>query len=163
MYAPKFHPAMRFAGPVRREIGIRTAFNILGPLTNPARARHQVLGVPDAALAEKMARALARLDTVHALVVHGHGGLDALALSGPPTGASASSWRARASIRARPRRAWSRWWRRARSGEHARRKDAPMPQQWDADIELSVVEAGRLIEQQFPELAPAQLEQLGIG
>jgi len=83
MFAPKFHPAMRFAGPVRREIGIRTAFNILGPLTNPARARHQVLGVPDAALAEKMAYALSRLDTVHALVVHGHGGLDELALSGP--------------------------------------------------------------------------------
>src|SRR5690349_10433671 len=83
MFAPKFHPAMRFAGPVRREIGIRTAFNILGPLTNPARARHQVLGVPDAALAEKMAHALARLDTAHALVVHGHGGLDELALSGP--------------------------------------------------------------------------------
>src|SRR4051812_28435960 len=82
MYAPKFHPAMRFAGPVRREIGIRTAFNILGPLTNPARARHQVLGVADAGLAEKMARALSRLDTIHALVVHGHGGLDELALSG---------------------------------------------------------------------------------
>ncbi len=74
---------MRYAGPVRREIGIRTAFNILGPLTNPARARHQVLGVADAGLAEKLARALSRLDTVHALVVHGHGGLDELALSGP--------------------------------------------------------------------------------
>ena len=83
MFAPRFHPAMRYAGPVRREIGIRTAFNILGPLTNPARARHQVVGVADAALAEKLARALARLDTVHALVVHGHGGLDELALSGP--------------------------------------------------------------------------------
>jgi anthranilate phosphoribosyltransferase len=83
MFAPRFHPAMRFAGPVRREIGIRTAFNILGPLSNPARARHQVLGVPDAAMAEKMARALARLGSVHALVVHGDGGLDELALSGP--------------------------------------------------------------------------------
>ena len=83
MFAPRFHPAMRYAGPVRREIGIRTAFNILGPLTNPARARHQVLGVADAALAEKLARALARLDTTHALVVHGHGGLDELSLSGP--------------------------------------------------------------------------------
>ena len=83
MFAPKFHPAMRYAGPVRREIGIRTAFNILGPLTNPARARHQVLGVANADLAEKLARALARLDTVHALVVHGHGGLDELSLSGP--------------------------------------------------------------------------------
>jgi anthranilate phosphoribosyltransferase len=83
MYAPKFHPAMRYAGPVRREIGIRTAFNILGPLTNPARARHQVLGVANPELAEKLARALARLDTAHALVVHGHGGLDELSLSGP--------------------------------------------------------------------------------
>lgn len=82
MFAQKFHPAMRYAGPVRREIGIRTAFNVLGPLTNPARARHQVLGVANAALAEKLARALARLDTVHALVVHGDGGLDELALSG---------------------------------------------------------------------------------
>jgi anthranilate phosphoribosyltransferase len=83
MFAQKFHPAMRFVGPVRREIGIRTAFNVLGPLTNPARARHQVLGVADAKLAEKLARALARLDTAHALVVHGDGGLDELALSGP--------------------------------------------------------------------------------
>ncbi len=83
MFAPKFHPAMRFAGPVRREIGIRTAFNILGPLTNPARARHQVLGVASPALAEKLARALSRLDTTHALVVHGHGGVDELSLSGP--------------------------------------------------------------------------------
>jgi anthranilate phosphoribosyltransferase len=83
MFAPKFHPAMRFAGPVRREIGIRTAFNILGPLTNPARARHQVLGVAAAPLAEKLARALSRLDTTHALVVHGDGGVDELSLSGP--------------------------------------------------------------------------------
>jgi anthranilate phosphoribosyltransferase len=83
MFAQKFHPAMRYVGPVRREIGIRTVFNVLGPLTNPARARHQVLGVPSAPLAEKLARSLARLDTVHALVVHGHGGLDELALSGP--------------------------------------------------------------------------------
>ncbi len=83
MFAPNFHPAMRFAGPVRREIGIRTIFNILGPLTNPARARHQVLGVASAPLAEKLAHALSRLDTVHALVVHGHGGVDELTLSGP--------------------------------------------------------------------------------
>ncbi|NTW03355.1 MAG: anthranilate phosphoribosyltransferase, partial [Oscillochloris sp.] len=83
MFAPKFHPAMRFAGPVRREIGIRTAFNILGPLTNPARAKYQVLGVASATLAEKLARALSRLDIVHALVVHGDGGVDELTLSGP--------------------------------------------------------------------------------
>jgi anthranilate phosphoribosyltransferase len=85
MFAQKFHPAMRYVGPVRREIGIRTVFNVLGPLTNPARARHQVLGVAAPALAEKLARALVRLDTAHALVVHGHGGLDELALSGPNT------------------------------------------------------------------------------
>jgi anthranilate phosphoribosyltransferase len=85
MFAQKFHPAMRYVGPIRREIGIRTAFNILGPLTNPARARHQVIGVANAALAEKLARALARLDTAHALVVHGHGGLDELSLSGANT------------------------------------------------------------------------------
>lgn len=83
MFAPKFHPAMRFAGPVRREIGIRTAFNILGPLTNPARARYQVLGVASPVLAEKLARALGRLGTTHALVVHGDGGVDELSLSGP--------------------------------------------------------------------------------
>jgi anthranilate phosphoribosyltransferase len=82
MFAPKFHPAMRYAGPVRRDIGIRTAFNVLGPLTNPAHARHQVLGVASAALAEKLARALSRLGTVHALVVHGDGGTDELTLSG---------------------------------------------------------------------------------
>lgn len=83
MFAPKFHPAMRYAGPVRREIGIRTIFNVLGPLTNPAHARHQVLGVANELLAEKMANALARLDTQHALVVHGHGGVDELTLTGP--------------------------------------------------------------------------------
>lgn len=83
MFAQKFHPAMRFVGPVRREIGIRTVFNVLGPLTNPARARHQVLGVASPALAAKLARALARLDTEHALVIHGDGGLDELALTGP--------------------------------------------------------------------------------
>ncbi len=81
MFAPNFHPAMRFAGPVRREIGIRTVFNILGPLTNPARARHQVLGVPGAALAEKLACAMSRMDIVHGLVVHGDDGMDELSLS----------------------------------------------------------------------------------
>jgi anthranilate phosphoribosyltransferase len=83
MFAPQFHPAMRFVGPVRREIGIRTVFNILGPLSNPARARHQVLGAASAPLAEKLAHALSRLGTSHALVVHGDGGVDELSLSGP--------------------------------------------------------------------------------
>jgi anthranilate phosphoribosyltransferase len=74
---------MRFAGPVRREIGIRTVFNVLGPMTNPAGARHQVIGVPSEALAEKIAHAMSRLDIAHALVVHGDSGLDELSLSGP--------------------------------------------------------------------------------
>ena len=85
MFAQKFHPAMRFAGPVRREIGIRTVFNILGPLANPARAEYQVVGVAAAPLADKLANALARMDSRHALVVHGSDGMDELSLSGPST------------------------------------------------------------------------------
>ncbi len=82
MFAQAFHPAMRHAGPVRREIGIRTVFNILGPLTNPAGVQHLLLGVADQQLSETMARVLALLGVDHALVVHGHGGLDELSLSG---------------------------------------------------------------------------------
>lgn len=85
MFAPKFHPAMRYAGPVRREIGIRTVFNILGPLANPARAEYQVVGVATAPLAEKLANALARMGAHHALVVHGNDGLDELSMSAPST------------------------------------------------------------------------------
>ena len=76
---------MKFATPLRREIGIRTVFNILGPLTNPAGARAQVLGVGDASIAERMAAALGRLGIKHALVVHGDDGLDELSISGPST------------------------------------------------------------------------------
>lgn len=83
MYAQKFHPAMRYAGPVRREIGIRTAFNVLGPLANPARAEFQVVGVAAAPLADKLANALARMGTRHALVVHGSDGMDELSISAP--------------------------------------------------------------------------------
>lgn len=83
MFAPTFHPAMRFAGPPRREIGIRTVFNILGPLTNPAGARSQVLGIADGALGEKMARVLQHLGCQHALVVHGEDGLDEISISAP--------------------------------------------------------------------------------
>jgi anthranilate phosphoribosyltransferase len=82
MLAPLYHPATRFAVLPRREIGIRTVFNILGPLTNPARVKGQVLGVADAALAPLMAGALARLGSRHALVVSGEGGLDELSISG---------------------------------------------------------------------------------
>ena len=83
MFAPTFHPAMRYAGPLRREIGIRTVFNILGPLTNPAGARSQVLGIADGSLGEKMARVLQYLGSQHALVVHGEDGLDEISIAAP--------------------------------------------------------------------------------
>ena len=82
MFAPVFHPAMRHAGPVRREIGIRTVFNILGPLTNPAGAQSELLGVAYPELGETMAQVMKLLGADHVLVVHGHGGLDELSLSG---------------------------------------------------------------------------------
>jgi anthranilate phosphoribosyltransferase len=81
MFAPSFHPAMRHAGPTRREIGIRTAFNLLGPLTNPAGARRTLLGVGDPAAAPKIAAVARRLGTDRTLVVHG-AGLDELPLDG---------------------------------------------------------------------------------
>ena len=80
MFAPTFHPAMRHAAPVRREIGIRTVFNILGPLTNPAGADRQLVGIADPSLGEKMAEVLKLLGTRHSLVVHGEDGLDELTL-----------------------------------------------------------------------------------
>jgi anthranilate phosphoribosyltransferase len=82
MFAPSFHPAMKYAAVPRREIGIRTVFNILGPLTNPAGAKAQVLGVADDSLVEKMALALQYLGCNHALVVHGEDGLDEITTSG---------------------------------------------------------------------------------
>ncbi|HEV2238257.1 MAG TPA: anthranilate phosphoribosyltransferase [Ktedonobacterales bacterium] len=83
MFAPAFHPAMRHVGPTRREIGIRTIFNILGPLTNPAGARYQVLGVADARLVPLMGEALLRLGCARALVVFGEDGVDELSLAAP--------------------------------------------------------------------------------
>ena len=80
MFAQAFHPAMRHAAPVRREMGIRTVFNILGPLTNPAGAQRQVLGVADATLGDKMAEVLQILGSQHSLVVHGEDGLDEFTL-----------------------------------------------------------------------------------
>lgn len=83
MFAPAFHPAMKHAAAPRREIGIRTVFNILGPLTNPAAAEAQVVGVADSTLLEKIARVLSSLGSRHVLVVHGADGLDEITLTGP--------------------------------------------------------------------------------
>jgi len=82
LFAPAFHPAMRHAAAPRRELGIRTAFNVLGPMANPARVPYQSLGVGDAALAAKMAGVLRGLGHRHALVFAGPGGIDELGLSG---------------------------------------------------------------------------------
>jgi anthranilate phosphoribosyltransferase len=84
-FAPRFHPAWRHAASVRREIGVATFFNFLGPLLNPARARYQVIGVSDPAMAEKMLAVLALNGTCHAMVVHGADGLDELSTTGPST------------------------------------------------------------------------------
>jgi anthranilate phosphoribosyltransferase len=85
MFAPVFHPAMRHAAPVRREIGIRTVFNILGPLTNPAGTQSQLIGVAYPGLGDKMAEVLKLLGIHHALIVHGDDGLDELTLTGKTT------------------------------------------------------------------------------
>ncbi len=82
MFAPVFHPAMKYAAAPRREIGIRTVFNILGPLTNPAGAKAQVLGVADGSLVDKLALVLQGLGCSHALVVHGEDGLDEITVTG---------------------------------------------------------------------------------
>ena len=97
MFAQAFHPSMRYAGPVRREIGIRTVFNILGPLTNPAGAQSMLVGVAFPGLGEKMAAVLNLLETHHSLVVHGDGGLDEMSLSGDTSvwevsGGKVSNW-----------------------------------------------------------------------
>lgn len=83
MYAPSFHPSMRFAGPPRREIGIRTVFNLLGPLTNPAHAQAQLIGVPELELVERLGRVMAMMGTRHAIMVHGREGLDEVSICGP--------------------------------------------------------------------------------
>ena len=84
-FAPRFHPAMRHAGPVRRELGVTTVFNFLGPLANPTRPRRQVVGVSDGRMAARMAGVLAANGAVRALVVHGSDGLDELTTTGPST------------------------------------------------------------------------------
>ncbi len=85
LFAPALHPAMKHAIGPRREIGIRTVFNILGPLSNPAGARHGVLGVYHADLVPVLARAAADLGSVHLFIVHGSDGLDEITLTGPTT------------------------------------------------------------------------------
>ncbi|HET7789370.1 MAG TPA: anthranilate phosphoribosyltransferase [Gemmatimonadales bacterium] len=82
LFAPNFHPAMRHVTPVRRELGVASVMNLVGPLANPAGARRQVVGVADPGRAELMAGALARLGTEHALVVHGMIGMDEVAPAG---------------------------------------------------------------------------------
>ena len=83
MFAQTFHPAMKHVAPVRRELGFRTVFNLLGPLTNPAGASHQLIGVGSPEVGDKIADALNRLDATHALVVYGLEGLDEVSPSGP--------------------------------------------------------------------------------
>jgi anthranilate phosphoribosyltransferase len=82
LFAPYFHPGMREVMPVRRELALRTIFNLLGPLTNPAGARRQLMGVYAAALVEPIGRVLAELGSEHALVVHGDDGLDEITTTG---------------------------------------------------------------------------------
>lgn len=83
MFAQAFHPSFRHAGPSRREIGIRTIFNALGPLTNPAGVRHQLIGVGHSHLVSKLAQAHAMLGSEHVVVVHSGDGLDEIGISGP--------------------------------------------------------------------------------
>ena len=83
MFAPNFHPAMRYAASVRKKLGVRTIFNVLGPLANPASATHQILGVYEASLTEIMAKVLSKLGSEHVMVVHGEDGMDEISISSP--------------------------------------------------------------------------------
>ena len=83
LYAPLYHPAMRHAGPVRREMGIPTVFNFLGPLANPANAKRQAVGVSDRLMADRMIGVLERLGSEYAFVYHGSDGLDEITTTGP--------------------------------------------------------------------------------
>jgi anthranilate phosphoribosyltransferase len=83
LFAPRFHGAMKHVAPIRRELAVRSIFNLLGPLANPAFATHQLLGVYDGSLVPVVARTLAALGIERALVVHGHGGIDEVSPFGP--------------------------------------------------------------------------------
>jgi anthranilate phosphoribosyltransferase len=91
LFAPAFHAATRHAAGPRKELGVRTLFNLLGPMTNPAGVRHQVVGVFDPAYCEVLARALGTLGSRRVFVVHGQGGIDEIAVAGPTL---AWEWRA---------------------------------------------------------------------
>lgn len=97
MFAPTMHPAMKHVGPVRRELGLQTVMNLIGPLANPASAGRQVMGVADPARLELIAGALGELGTVHSLVLHGAPGMDEVSPLGPTTvieirGATSARW-----------------------------------------------------------------------
>ena len=83
LFAPNLHPAMRHAAPVRRELKLRTLFNLIGPLANPAKAQAQLIGAPSPEAAKLMAEALAALGTGRSFIVHGHDGLDEITTTGP--------------------------------------------------------------------------------
>ncbi len=97
LFAQRLHGAMKHAAAPRRELGVRTIFNLLGPLTNPAGARHHLLGVYDGRWIEPLAAVLGRLGSVHALVVHGDDGLDEITLTGPTRVAELRDGRVRVS------------------------------------------------------------------
>jgi anthranilate phosphoribosyltransferase len=82
-FAQRFHPAMRFVGPVRKELGVRTVFNYLGPLTNPARVRHQLVGVSDPAMGPVMAGVFGATGSRRSFIVHADDGLDELSVTSP--------------------------------------------------------------------------------
>jgi anthranilate phosphoribosyltransferase len=82
MFAPNHHSAMKYAAPVRRELGVRTLFNLLGPLTNPANAKRQVMGVFSRELTLKLAQVLQQLGAEQVMVVHGADGMDEISFSG---------------------------------------------------------------------------------
>ena len=82
-YAIRLHPAMKYVAPVRRSLAIRTIFNLLGPMINPARVKRQIIGTPNADLAKTLAGAMARLDTTHAMIIHGCDGLCDISIGGP--------------------------------------------------------------------------------
>ena len=90
LFAPLLHGAMKYAAAPRREVGIRTIFNLLGPLTNPARASHQLIGIYDGTLLETVAQVLGNLGSARAMVVHGEEGLDEISLGGPT---SVAEWK----------------------------------------------------------------------